>query len=51
MSSITKAIALKLYEKMVLIRKFDSAALDLYSKNIIKGSGLYIFMLDKKLWL
>lgn len=29
---------LKLYEKMILIRQFENGALDLYSKNAIKGS-------------
>lgn len=29
---------LKLYEKMILIREFENCALDLYTKNIIKGS-------------
>ena len=38
MSLIKKEIAFKLYEKMVLLRKFESAALDLYSRNMIKGS-------------
>lgn len=29
---------LKLYEKMILIREFENCALDLYSKNLIRGS-------------
>ncbi|MCL4377568.1 MAG: thiamine pyrophosphate-dependent dehydrogenase E1 component subunit alpha [Actinobacteria bacterium] len=32
------ASKLKLYKKMVLIREFENCALDLYSKNLIKGS-------------
>ena len=36
-------LKLKLYKKMILIRQFENGALDLYSKNIIKGSiHLYI---------
>jgi len=38
MSLINNKKALQLYETMLLIRKFESAALDLYSKNIMKGS-------------
>jgi len=38
MSLINNKKALQLYETMLLIRRFESAALDLYSKNIMKGS-------------
>jgi pyruvate dehydrogenase E1 component alpha subunit len=36
--SLKRKKSLKLYEKMVLLRRFESAALDLYSKDAIKGS-------------
>ncbi len=33
-----KEFRLKLYEKMFLIRQFENSALELYSKNVIRGS-------------